>query len=71
MVEIEFNKRNNKRIREISQQKANEIIRKYKRDGIEVKELAEAEQVLISIGGMILGYFAIDIANRIAQELNN
>jgi len=48
--------------------KAKDIIKKYKKDKVEVKETLGAE-VLIVVGGVVLGTFAMDIARRIASEL--
>ncbi|MBU4116983.1 MAG: hypothetical protein KKG94_04490 [Nanoarchaeota archaeon] len=71
VVKIEF-KKQGKIINEkyTDMNKAKNLIKDYKQDKIEIKELAGAEQILIVVGGIILGHFATDIANRIASEID-
>lgn len=70
MVLIQF-KRNGNVIKEknISEEKAQKLKLNYKKEH-EVKEFFKlSEQILITIGGAVLGYFALDIANRISSEI--
>ncbi len=71
VVKIEF-KKQGKTISEkyTDMEKAKKLVKNYKQDKIEIKELAGVEQILVVVGGVVLGYFATDIANRIASEID-
>ncbi len=62
MVEIRIGEK----IYQINEEKANELIKTYKKPNLEKEAFSG---ILITIGSVVLGYFAMDIANRIASEI--
>ena len=52
---------------EISDQKAEELNRKYKKKGEVIKEFG-LEQVAITIGGVFIGTVGMDMAKRIISD---
>lgn len=66
MVEVKIGSRTY----EVSEDKASELKREYSGQ-IEIKEFYGAEQILIIIGGLVLGRFAADVADKIASEIED